>query len=421
MPARTQTALTAQTRTLPSGLTVAFERRATPGFSFQLRLPLGSAHDAPGQEGTAALVEEWLYKGAGGRSARQFQDALDDLGVRRGGGIDAESTVFAASGLREDLSGALSLFADLLRRPALQGAELPVLLDLARQDIESALDAPADRLGLETREAIFGGSGFAHPSSGTLEGLAQITPASARAFQARYGAQGAVLGVVADEAAETVFELAERLFGDWHGGDAPLLTPRPQLGGHHHLHDESLQTHFTLTGRGVPPHSPDWFAWHLALTALSGGSASRLFHAVREERGLAYTVMAGPQLVGHEALLSGYAASTPERAPETLAVMLSELARWREGLTREEFGRAHRALMASTVFGAESIRARSGSLVRDLSLFGAVRESGQMRADIAALGYEGVNAFLAGYDPGPLSLVSLGPAPLSLTPGEQHD
>ncbi|WP_293914622.1 pitrilysin family protein [Deinococcus sp.] len=401
--------------TLPSGLTVAFERRATPGFSFQLRLPLGSAHDPVGQEGSASLVEEWLYKGAGDLSAREFQDALDDLGVRRGGGLDAESTVFAASGLGEDLGGALTLFAELLRRPALPDAEVPVLLDLARQDIESALDSPADRLGLETRELLFGASGFAHPSSGTLEGLAGISLASARAFQRRYGAQGAVLGVVADEEAETVFELAGRLFGDWHGGDAPALTPHPQLGRTHHLHDDSFQTHFTLTGRGVSPHSPDWFAWHLALTALSGGSASRLFHAVREERGLAYSVMAGPQLIGSEALLSGYAASTPERAPETLAVMLSELERWRRGLTRPEFERARSALMASTVFGSESIRARSGGMVRDLALFGRVREPGQMRGDIAALSYQGVNAFLSSYDPGPLSLVSLGPAALSLS------
>ena len=401
----------AHTRTLPSGLTVAAERRATPGFSFHLRLPLGSAHDPLGQEGSASVVEEWLYKGAGTLDAHGVQDALDDLGVRRGGGTDAEATFFAASGLNEDLGAALSLYAELLRRPALPDAELPILLDLARQDIEGMQDSPAERLGLEARRRLFSG-GYAHPVSGTLEGLASITPASARAFWQRYGATGSVLAVVADAAPEAVFELAEKLFGDWQAGETHPLEPSPKFGLSAHVHEDSQQTHFTFTGRGVSPHSPDWFAWHLSLTALSGGSASRLFHAVREERGLAYAAQAGAQVIGGQALLSGYAASTPQRAPETLSVMLSELRKWRQGLSCEEFARAQSALVASTVFGSESIRARSGGMARDLALFGRVREAAAMRGEIEALTQGGVNAFLSGYDPGPLSLISLGPAPL---------
>ena len=124
-PAALQSLDAAQTRTLVNGLTLAVERRATPGFSFHLRLPLGSAHDPAGQEGTASVVEEWLYKGAGELDAHGFQDALDDLGMRRGGGTDAEATFFAASGLNEDLGAALTLYADLLRRPTLPSEELP--------------------------------------------------------------------------------------------------------------------------------------------------------------------------------------------------------------------------------------------------------------------------------------------------------
>ena len=76
--------------TLPGGLRVAFERRATPGFAFDLRLPVGSAHDPVGLEGAAGVLEEWLFKGAASRDgthrdARALQGAFDDLGVRRGG------------------------------------------------------------------------------------------------------------------------------------------------------------------------------------------------------------------------------------------------------------------------------------------------------------------------------------------------
>lgn len=132
----TQEGPRAQVWTLPGGLTVAFERRAGPGFAFDLRVPVGSAHDPRGQEGAAGVLEEWLYKGAGGRDARGLQDAFDDLGVRRSGGVGPEATRFGASGLTADLGAALALVADVVARPALPTHELPVLLDLARQDLE---------------------------------------------------------------------------------------------------------------------------------------------------------------------------------------------------------------------------------------------------------------------------------------------
>ena len=46
----------------PNGLTLAAEQRPGPGFAFDLRIPIGSAHDPQGMQGSAALLEEWLGK-----------------------------------------------------------------------------------------------------------------------------------------------------------------------------------------------------------------------------------------------------------------------------------------------------------------------------------------------------------------------
>ena len=116
-------------------------------------------------------------------------------------------------------------------------------------------DSPAERLGLEARRLIFSG-GYAHPVSGTLKGLANITPETARTFWQRYGAGGSVLAVVADAEPDAVFELAEQLFGDWQPGQIQPEEPQLNFGLRAHIHEGSQQTHFTFTGRGVSPHSP---------------------------------------------------------------------------------------------------------------------------------------------------------------------
>ena len=62
---------------LPNGLVVALEERDFPGVAFQLLVPAGAVNDPEGMEGAAALLEGWLWKGAGDLDARALAQALD--------------------------------------------------------------------------------------------------------------------------------------------------------------------------------------------------------------------------------------------------------------------------------------------------------------------------------------------------------
>ncbi|MFC6592236.1 M16 family metallopeptidase [Deinococcus lacus] len=416
-----------------SGLTLACERRAGAGFALDLRLPWGSAHDPAGQEGSAALLEEWLLRGAAGRDARALADAFDDLGLRRGGGVGPEATRFTLQGLRQDFGAALALLGDVLLRPALPPAELPTLKDLARQDLAALEDSPADLLSVAVRREVFGElqfgrpagalpelgqpagesyqpAGFGHPVSGTLPGLGAITAQGLERHWQRYGLGGSVLGVVIDEPADWVEQQVAQALGGWRPGECLNLEPAYRPGVRCHVPSQQAeQTHLSLTLPGVSPQSADWLTWQLALSALSGGSASRLFLAVREERGLAYHVAASPLILGTQGFLSVYAGTTPQRAGETLEVLCGELERWSAGLGPAELERARAGLVTGLVFGGETLRARAGALTRDLAVFGAVRDPALLRAELEAIPLEQVNAFLAAYQPlGAASLVTLG-------------
>ncbi|ADV68621.1 M16 family metallopeptidase [Deinococcus maricopensis] len=392
---------------LPCGLTLVFEARSGPGFALELRVPVGAAHDQHGREGAAGVLEEWLFKGADGLDARGLADAFDDLGVRRGGGVTAEATRFTLSGLAGDLGEALTLLARVLRAPHLHDDEFDVLVDLAQQDLEGLQDSPADRLALAMRAATFG-NGYGHPVSGTPEGLSALTPDDVRDVYARFGAHGAVLALVAPLAPEEARALTQRIFGDWAPGSGARVPVEVREGVRAHIPDDSEQTHMTVCARGIAPRDPDWLAWHLALTVLSGGSASRLFHEVREERGLAYSVSAGAQIIGDAAVLGAYAGTTPDRAQETLDVLRAALAGLRGGVTPEEYMRAREALVSSTVFSSESLRSRAANLARDWWLFGETRTPQQLRAQVEAVTLPQVNAFLDRYDLGPLGVLTLG-------------
>lgn len=413
---------------LPNGLTLAAQPRAGAAFALSLRLPWGSAHDPVGQEGTAGVLEEWLFKGAGGRDARALADAFDARGLLLGGGVGAEATRLSVSGLTPDFGGALELLADVVIRPHLPAREVAVLTDLARQDLEGLQDSPEERLALQVREAVFGGmhqtatgerlAGYGHPVSGTPEGLGALSAQSLQAAHARWGARGSLLAVVADLSASEIRKQVEGAFGDWGAGATPQ-QPEPHFhaGLRAHLtHASSEQTHLSFSWPAPAADHPDYLVSQLTLTAFSGGSASRLFQAVREERGLAYAAHASALLLGSQGFWQLGAASTPERATDTLDVLRAETERLRTGLSEREFERARRGLLTGLTFSQEGLRAQAGAMLRDLVLLGRLRGRGELRAELLALTLDEVNRYLAAM-PDPLAgaaLVTLGRTPPTL-------
>src|SRR5690606_3231344 len=97
--------------TLDNGLQVVYEAMPwLPTVSAALVMPFGSGIDPVGLEGTANVMHEWLQRGAGELDSRQHSDALEDLGVRRGGSSGRESSSLSASFLESELDAVLPLF-----------------------------------------------------------------------------------------------------------------------------------------------------------------------------------------------------------------------------------------------------------------------------------------------------------------------
>ena len=72
-----------ETHTFENGLTLLVEQM--PGVksgAFSLMVPGGSVFDPPDANGSAALLCEMLIRGAGDLGSREFNAALDNLGVQ---------------------------------------------------------------------------------------------------------------------------------------------------------------------------------------------------------------------------------------------------------------------------------------------------------------------------------------------------
>ncbi len=404
------------TERLGNGLTVTVEPMPhLRSVSWTLLIPAGSAGDPNGQNGSAQLLAGMLYRGAGERNARELSDALDNLGVQRSGRLDYEYMTFGGACLADDLTAALALYADIVRRPQLPAEELDAERALALQSIAALNDNPTQKLFTQLTQVYFPGP-FGRPRIGTASDLERVDIDDLRRdFAERFGPAGAILSVAGGVEFAAVREVAEQLFGDWQNATPPRPRPDVRSGAYYeHLQQDTSQTQIGVAYQGVPIEHPEYYHALLGLNILSGGMAARLFTEVREKRGLVYSVAAFPQILRDASVVLSYAGTMPERAQETVDVLTGELQRMQEGVTAEELERARIGLLAERVMRGESSGARAASMASDIFLLGRARTLDEVRSAVESVTVEALNDHLRHNAPHEFTILTLGPEPVLL-------
>ncbi len=408
-----------RTHRLPNGLSLVSEFipdvRAA---SFQILIPAGVVTEPAAALGITGVLENISYRGAGRRDAHQLSDALDELGIQRGGGADLEASSFAGALLADDLHAALALYADIILRPTLPPEQLEGAKMLAVQRLLSVDDNPTQKLFIELSASYFVGP-YGRSPLGTAEGLEAITIEMVKAdHDQRYRPDGAIIAVAGRFDWQELIRTVEALFGDWQGSSPVPQPPDPSnRERYRHISEPSAQLQIGLAWPDVTAEHPGYYDSRMAVQVLSGGMGARLFTEVREKRGLVYSVAAFPRSVRGAGLVLAYAGTTPDRRQECLDVLVEELERLPEGVTEEELKRARTGLLSSLVMQGESCSARAAAIARDQFILGRVRPLNEIRSGIEAVTTGSLQEHLAAHGPRDFTIVTLGPEPVEVSVG----
>jgi predicted Zn-dependent peptidase len=395
---------------LSNGLIVIVEEM--PDFesaAFELHIPGGIAFDEESRIGSSLLLAELTTRGAGGLSSEDLSNAFDSLGIRHSESSGHERFVYRAALLKDTFSEALRLSSLMVHAPLLPEDEIESIRSILLQDIAALADNPSRRAMLELSNRYYPAP-FNRPGCGNEEGLKNTTVASLRAQHKEYfAASGSILSVAGNVKTAQVLSEAEKNFGKWEG-EAKKRIPfgKIQPFARHHLQEESAQLQIVLSHPSAPFGSPHYYAAKIAAQILSGGMFGRLFIEVREKRGLVYSVYASHSSAKEYGTVTAYAGTTPERAHETLEVMLEVMKGLRGTITEVEIKRAKANLKSSLVMGQEGTGARASSNAQDYWIDGRVRTLDEIVRGIDAVGQKELDAYLSAYPVEPFTLVTLG-------------
>ena len=402
-------------RVFPSGLTLLAEPiPSAQSLAMSLLAPGGVALEPADKLGVAAMLSEIVCRGAGSLDAKAHCDALDQLGVHRSTGAGISRFRLGATMIHSKLPKALPLLIDMIRRPMLADAALEPSRDLALQALDSLEDEPQEKVFIELRRrhypAPFGRSTLgdrAHLESMTIDDVrrfwsATMTPASSViAFAGRF------------DWSELQDMVAEQL-GDWKGATPEPAEAAAPIRGHVHQNAESTQVHIGLAYDALPEPDERSLLQRVASAVLSGGMSGRLFTEVREKRGLCYSVYATYAGQRERGAMLAYSGTTAPRAQETLDVLTNELKRVCEGVAQDEFDRAIVGMKSRLVMQGESTTSRAAAVASDQYTLGRPRTLEEQSKRVAAVTLADLNAFLAANKPGPMTVVTVGPAALKV-------
>jgi len=375
--------------TLGNGLRVASRpMRSVETVAVGLYAATGSRNEPARLNGIAHLFEHMVFKGAGGRSAREISETIEDVGGDLNASTDRELTAFYASLLAPDLALGVRLLADLIRRPHFEPAHLTLEKKVVLQELAEANETPSDIVFDHLQEAAFAGQPLGRSVLGEERSIDAIGVDDLHAWlRSQYSPDRLVLVAAGKLEHARLVDIAEQAFGDMIPAALTECETAHFTGGRRFDARKGAQAHIALAMPAPKWGASDAFASQLFADVVGVGSSSRLFQQLREDQGLAYSVSAGAQNYADAGLLWSYAAVDRGDAERAHAEIERVLAGAAEGLQPREVERARALAKAGMMMSLESCWGQASYLATRLIRDGTLVEPAEIvrRLDVVTV------------------------------------
>lgn len=296
-------------------LRVLFERSPGPLTGIVLAARTGSRFDGP-KPGIAHLAEHMLFQGTRTLDHVAINQRAAELGGDHDASTSYEDLNVTFQVLNADAPGAIALLAEQIRGSVVPADRLENERQVVAQEIRGHREDAVSHLCDETWARFFDG-GLRLSPSGTLASVRSITATEVRRFlRRRLVGANMLMSIVGDPPPAEIARALRDGFGSLPRGLACHANgARVVRRGEVRLRRSGLTQLYLTTLFSVSTRRRELLALGLALEILGTDPDGRLYHEVREKRGLSYDLWADlPGGAGWAALTVGAVA---ERRAET--------------------------------------------------------------------------------------------------------
>jgi predicted Zn-dependent peptidase len=397
---------------LPNGVRVAFDPMPDlMTVSLGIWIKVGARWEKAHENGIAHLFEHMAFKGAGGRNALEYAEAVEQVGAIMNATTSYERTAYYMRALKQDAPFVFDMIADVILAPHWEEADLEKEKGVVTQERGEALDQPDDRVFELHQVAQFGASPLGRPVLGLEETVAGVNVAALSAFRdAHYAPERIVISVAGGFDRAQMLDRVEARFAALPARAALAAEPGQAKRGVELEERKLEQCHLVLSWPAPQAGAEEGFAARLASEIYGGGMASRLFQDVREQRGLVYAIDAYVEAYEDVGRLGVYAGCAPKNAvtvAERASAILIDLAE--KGPTDVELKRAKAVVTAQMMMSAEGPSSRAEARASQVFLRDRIVPFEEIAGKVQAVTADDIRQVASRAVSGPAAASAIGP------------
>lgn len=359
-----------QRTVLPNGLRVL----TIPMPSFEsvtvlVMVAAGSRYETRKTNGISHFLEHMAFKGTKKRpSALLISTLIDGIGGEFNAFTGKETTGYYIKSSANHIDLSLDLLSDMLCKSLFIDSEINKERGVILEEINLYEDTPVRKIGDIYERLLYGNTPMGWDIAGEKEVIKKIQKQDFLSYLASlYSAHNITVVVAGGINSAKTNEQVSKYFGKMKRFDIKRYAgiienqKKPIV---FIKHKKTEQAHLALGVRTVSVNHKDRYALAVLSAILGGGMSSRLFHEVREKRGLAYYVRSASDHYQDCGSLVSLAGVDPKRVEEAVKVMVDEyrkIARPKsEGdghISKEELKKAKEFIKGHLVLELEDSRA----------------------------------------------------------------
>ncbi len=360
----------------------------------------GSRYENKANSGVSHFLEHMAFKGTKTRpTAREISSLIDGIGAESNAFTSKEITGYYIKSSYEHVDLALDVLSDMLSNLLLDPEEINRESGVILEEINLNEDTPTRKIGDIFEHVLYGDIPMGWDIAGDKETVKKLTQKDFLDYmKSLYSADNMAVVVAGKFDPEKVLTNITLKFGALPKFETISFTKATdtQSGPVTFIKQKSTeQAHFALGVRTIGMvNKKEELTLEVLGSILGGGMSSRLFHEVREKRGLAYYARCYSENYKDVGYLGAFAGVDKNRIDEAIAVVRDELLKVCSDseITQEELIKAKEYLKGHFILDLEDTRSVSVYYASDLILKGEMENPEEVLKQIDEITLEDVKA-----------------------------
>ena len=356
----------------------------TESVSVLVMVGAGSRYEDKNESGISHFLEHMAFKGTKTRpSSREIAAAIEGVGGEFNAYTSKDHTVYWIKAAKTHIKLLLEILSHMLLESLLDSGEIEREKGVIIEEINMYEDTPMRKIGTEFEMLMYGDTPLGRDIAGTKEIIRSVIRKNFTDYMDRlYSPSNTVVAIAGGiKAAES---LVEEYFGNWKKAAVSTFEkqtekqtkPRIKV-----ISKKTEQTHLCLGVPAIKRNDPSRYALSLLTIILGGGMSSRLFHQVRERRGLAYYIRSETNKyhdVGNFVTQAGIETSKAQEAVKVIAEEYYKLASRTEKIDKAELTRAKEFVKGHFILDLEDSQSVAELFGGSELLEGKIRTQGEI-------------------------------------------